>query len=161
MTMTMRFTSRTHGFTLIEMVVAVSVVAILATLSVPMYTSTVAGNRTRSAAYSLVATLSYARSEAVKRNATVSVSPTGTGWQDGWEVEAGGTTLSTDQPAQQLALAGPLAGVSYLPNGRLATPGIVLFTISATTTGYTRCVTIDPGGRPTLGKGERHDGSCA
>ena len=156
----MRCLSRARGFTIVELIVATSVLAILATLSVPMYANTLASNRTRSAAYSLVAALTFARGEAVMRNATVTVSPTGTGWQDGWEVEAGGVTLSIDKPAPKLALTGPLAGVSYLPNGRLNTPGNVLFTISATTTGYTRCVTIDPGGRPMLGRGERHDASC-
>jgi len=161
MTANMRSTSRAHGFTLIELIVTMSLVAILATLAAPMFTDTLASNRTRAAAYSLVSALSYARSEAVKRNATVSVTPTGATWQDGWEIEIGGNTLSTNQPVQQIALAGPLAGVNYLPTGRLQTPGVVQFTISAPATGYTRCVTIDPGGRPKLARGEHHDGSCA
>jgi type IV fimbrial biogenesis protein FimT len=156
----MRSRSRVRGFTLIEIIVATAVLAILASLSVPMYTSTLAGNRTRSAAYSLVGSLTYARSEAVKRNAIVSVAPVGTGWQDGWTVTSGGVTLSLNEPPPALALAGPNAGVSYLPTGRLNIPGNVLFTISAPNTGYTRCVTIDPGGRPSLAKGERNDGSC-
>ena len=156
----MRSRSRARGFTLIEIIVATAVLGILASLSIPMYTSTVAGNRTRSAAYSLVGSLSYARSEAVKRNATVSVAPVGTGWQDGWTVTSGGVTLSQNEPAPALALAGPVGGVSYLPTGRLNIPGNVLFTISAPNTGYTRCVTIDPGGRPSLAKGERTNGTC-
>ena len=91
--------------------------------------------------------------------AAVSVLPMGAGWQDGWEVETGGNTLSKNEPAPHLVLSGPMAGVSYLPNGRLSSPGFVLFTVSATT-GYTRCVVIDPGGRATLNPGERNDGSC-
>lgn len=156
----MRSGSQARGFTVVEITVATAVLAILASLSVPMYTTTIAANRTRSAAYSLVASLTYARSEAVKRNTTVSVAPVGTGWQDGWTITSGGTTLSLNEPAPALALAGPLAGVSYLPTGRLDTPGNVMFTISAQNTGYTRCVTIDPGGRPSLAKGERNNGSC-
>ena len=156
----MRTMTFNRGFTIIELVVAISVLALLTTLSVPMYGSIVAGNRTRSAAYSLVAALTFARSEAVKRNTSVSVTPLGIGWQEGWQVATGGDTLSKDEPAPDLVLSGPLAGVSYLPNGRLSTPGIVLFTVSATT-GYTRCIVIDPGGRATLNPGERNDGSCA
>ncbi|MGD2139735.1 MAG: GspH/FimT family pseudopilin [Burkholderiales bacterium] len=148
-----------RGFTIIELMLAITVLALLITLAVPMYQSITATNRARAAAYSLVASLSLARSEAVKRNATVSVAPLGTGWQDGWQVEFGGNTLSKNEPAPQLVLSGPLAGVSYQPNGRLTTPGFVLFTVSATT-GYTRCVLIDPGGRATLNPGERNDGSC-
>jgi len=156
----MRPRSRALGFTLIEIIVATAVLGILASLSIPMYTTTVASNRARSAAYSLVSALTYARSEAVKRNATVAVAPVGTGWQDGWTVTSGGNTLSLNEPAPMLALTGPIAGVSYLPTGRLNIPGNVLFTITAPNTGYTRCVTIDPGGRPSLAKGERNDGSC-
>ncbi|UCD69545.1 MAG: GspH/FimT family pseudopilin [Betaproteobacteria bacterium] len=150
---------KTRGFTLVEVLVTISVLAVLASLATPMYQSISASNSTRAAAYSLVAALSRARSEAVKRNVAVSVFPLGTGWQDGWEVETGGTRLLMNEPATNLVLSGPLAGVSYQPNGRLATPGIVLFTVSAAT-GYTRCVLIDPGGRATLNPGERNDGSC-
>ncbi len=156
----MRRRSRVRGFTIVEILVATAVLAILASLSIPMYTTTVASNWTRSAAYSLVAALTYARSEAVKRNVTVSVSPVPTGWKDGWTVTSGGNTLSLSEPAPALALAGPNAGVSYLPTGRLTNPGIVLFTVSAPNTGYTRCVTIDPGGRPSLAKGEHNNGTC-
>ena len=136
----MRSRSRIRGFTLIEIIVATAVLGILASLSIPMYATTVAGNRARAAAYSLVGSLTYARSEAVKRNATVSVAPVGTGWQDGWTVTSGGVTLAQNEPAPALALAGPNAGVSFLPTGRLAIPGTVLFTISAPSTGSTRCV---------------------
>ncbi|NIO41261.1 MAG: hypothetical protein GTO41_14450 [Burkholderiales bacterium] len=68
-------------------------------------------------------------------------------------------TIFKNEPAPNLVLSGPLAGVSYQPNGRLSTPGVVLFTVSATT-GYTRCVLIDLGGRAMLNPGERNDGSC-
>lgn len=155
----MRTIRLTRGFTLVELIVTVSVLALIATLAIPMYGDIVAANRTRAAAYSLVSDLALARSEAVKRNAAVSVLPFVAGWQAGWEVDFGGTKLARNEPAPALTLTGPLAGVSYQPNGRLSTPGMVLFTVSATT-GYTRCVLIDPGGRATLNPGERNDGSC-
>lgn len=151
--------SSLRGFTLIELIVALGVLIILATLSAPMFESVMAGNRTRTAAYALVSSLNYARNEAVKRNDAVSVSANGAGWQAGWEVESGGDVLATNEPAPSLVLSGPMPGVSYQPNGRLSTPGIILFTVAAAT-GYTRCVVIDPGGRATLNPGERNDGSC-
>jgi type IV fimbrial biogenesis protein FimT len=145
---------------MVELIVAIAVLGIIASLSVPMYATTVASSRTRSAAYSLVGSLTYARSEAVKRNTIVSVAPAGSTWQDGWTVTTGGTTLLFNEPVPALSLAGPIAGVSYLPTGRLNVMGNVLFTISEPNTGYTRCVTIDLGGRPSLAKGERNDGTC-
>ncbi len=156
----MRTIPATRGFTLVELIVALSVLALLATLAIPMYGDIVAANRTRAAAYSLVSALALARSEAVKRNVPVSVLPLAAGWQAGWEVDTGGTKLARNEPAPALTLTGPLSGVSYQPNGRLSTPGMVLFTVSAAT-GYTRCVLIDPGGRASLNPGERNDGSCA
>ena len=50
----MRTIRATRGFTLVELIVALSVLAMLATLAVPMYGDIVAANRTRAAAYSLV-----------------------------------------------------------------------------------------------------------
>lgn len=157
----MRQNKLVHGFTLVELIVAVAVLAIMATLSAPMFGELVAANRTRSAAYSLVGSLTLARSEAVKRNGTVSVFPFASGWKDGWEIDSAGTMLRTNELPQGLALSGPAAGVSYRSNGRLSAPGIVKFTVTAATTGYTRCVTIDPGGRASLEPGERNDGSCS
>ena len=148
-----------RGFTLVELIVAMCVLAIMATLAIPMFASMVATNRTRTAAYSLVSALTLARSEAIKRNATVSVLPFLAGWQAGWEVDAAGTTLKEIEVAPELTISGPAGGVGYLPTGRLTTPAIVLFTVSAST-GYTRCVVIDLGGRATLNPGEHNDGSC-
>ncbi len=156
----MRTIPEMRGFTIVELVVALSVLAMLVTLAIPMYGNFVATNRTRAAAYSLVSALTLARSEAVKRNSAVSVLPLAAGWQAGWEVDFGGTKLARNEPAPSLTLIGPVAGVSYQPNGRLSTPGMVLFRVSAAT-GYTRCVLIDPGGRAKLNPGERNDGSCA
>ena len=152
--------TRTRGFTIVELVVAMTVMGLLLALAVPMYDTLVSNNRTRAAAYSLASALAFARDEAVKRNNTVSVVPLAGGWNTGWEVDTGGTTLATNDTISELNLIGPVAGVSYMPNGRLSTPGTVLFTVSASDTGYTRCILIDPGGRATLNPGERYDGSC-
>ena len=65
--------SKTRGFTLIELIVTVSIVAILAALAVPSFTSLFARKRVEGLASELVTDLQYARSEAVQRNTLVQV----------------------------------------------------------------------------------------
>lgn len=62
---------RTRGFTLIELMVTVVMVAILATVAVPSFQQIRIGNQLASDVNSVLAGLHYARSEAVKRRASV------------------------------------------------------------------------------------------
>lgn len=59
------------GFTLIELMVAISVLAILLSAAVPSFRQFVANTQIRSTAQSILNGLQTARAEAVKRNATV------------------------------------------------------------------------------------------
>ncbi len=92
------------GFSILELMVTVVVVAILASVAFPMLTSVMRSARITSNANDLVAGLQLARSEAVKRRAIVRVCRTdqfneavpecgsGVGWESGWIifVDAGG-----------------------------------------------------------------------
>jgi prepilin-type N-terminal cleavage/methylation domain-containing protein len=62
------------GFTLLEMLTSIMIVAILAIASVPLFTSFMQNYRLSAAADGLYYSLQYARSEAVKRNTNVYVS---------------------------------------------------------------------------------------
>ncbi len=93
--------SRQGGFTLLELLVAVAVAAILLALAVPALRVFIQNNREDAEADSLISSLDYARSEAVKRDADVEVcasavdtstpaTPTCSGsttWNTGWIVE--------------------------------------------------------------------------
>lgn len=93
------------GFTLIEMLVTLTIVAILAGLAAPSLKDAVLGYRLSSYADSLVASAQLARSEAIKRNTVVQlcVSASGTscassgGWEQGWIVLAGSSVLLRQQ----------------------------------------------------------------
>lgn len=64
------------GFTLVELMVAVAILAILAVIAVPSLQQAILRNRLTSAANELVATFQLARMEAVRRNRVVEVCPT-------------------------------------------------------------------------------------
>ncbi|MHB9797796.1 GspH/FimT family pseudopilin [Pseudomonas sp. MT3] len=63
------------GFTLIELMIVVTLLAVFATIALPSFTSTIENNRVQSASEELFSLLQYARSEAVSRNAPVTVAP--------------------------------------------------------------------------------------
>lgn len=69
----------TRGFTLIELLVTLSIAAILLAVAVPNFITFVQNNRLASQANDLVTMLNYARSEAVKRNQTITVCSSTTG----------------------------------------------------------------------------------
>jgi len=78
------------GFTLIELIVTISVVAILLTIAIPNFQTFVLNNRLTGQANDMMTALNYARSEAIKRGLPVSMSSnSGTAdWSAGWIVFA-------------------------------------------------------------------------
>lgn len=87
-----RFDAR--GFTLIELMVTIAVLAVLASLALPSMQSVIESNRLTTQANSLLTAFQLARSEAVKLNREVRIcardssDPLGCGnsWSDGWVV---------------------------------------------------------------------------
>ncbi len=85
-----------NGFSLIELMVVVAMVAILGALAAPSFTQLLRNNRLAAASSALQVSLSLARSEAVKRgsDARVTVAANGTAgsWLNGWTVFVDNTT---------------------------------------------------------------------
>lgn len=137
-----------RGFTLIELIVVLAIAAIMLGLGVPAFRDFMDGQRVKNTAFDFAAALLLARSEAVKRNAAVTMDQAAGGWQNGWTVSAGGTTLSVKEaPAGVTVTANPaVTSVSYQGNGRVATAAS--FQFAAANTEAVRCVSIGVSGAP-------------
>ena len=104
--------SGSRGFTLIELMVAVAMIAILSAVAAPSFSEMMVRSAIRSASSDLGADLNVARAEAIRVGGRVSVcprtSPTdmtcGSDWSQGWLVfrEAGSTDIGTFQGADRL-----------------------------------------------------------
>jgi len=77
---------RNSGFTIIELMIVVTLVAIIATLAVPSFQGLVESNRQKSTTNSVLGILNFARSEAVRRGEPVAVRGVGGSLQNGLEV---------------------------------------------------------------------------
>lgn len=64
---------RSGGFTVIELMVVVAVMAILITIALPSFSDTMRTNRVASASNLMMATLAYARSESIRSKTTATV----------------------------------------------------------------------------------------
>jgi len=80
------------GFTLFELLIAVAIIVIMATLAIPGMSAQIQHSRANAALIEMFRTLSLARSEAIKRGYRVGLCPSDDGlsckntfsWQDGW-----------------------------------------------------------------------------
>lgn len=115
-----------QGFTLIELMITISIAAVLMMIAVPSYENASLNSKLASQANSLIAGAQLARSEAIKRNAVVRLCPSdgnaeapdcsgSANWSKGWLV-----VLTDDTPIHQgegiatgFVLTGPSAGIAF------------------------------------------------
>jgi len=139
------------GFTLVELIVTVALLAIILGLAAPSMRSFVVGQRIRALSYDLTSDLLLARSEALKRNAAIVVAREAAEWHAGWTTAAGATQLSKrNAMAGNVAFSGAPASITFDVNGRVSSPAAqVRITVSSTAAdpNSQRCIELDLSGR--------------
>lgn len=164
--------SKARGFTLVELLATLAIAAILTMVAIPSFRSLIEAQRIKSASFDMVAMLTLARSEAIKRNTQVTSTPNNNDWKQGWVVQAqqGASTITLSQQSGitsaaititclQAGVVQSCSPVTFDLSGHLKPPAqSIQIVTSAVTSGAgnlnnSRCISVDLMGRPMSKKG--------
>jgi type IV fimbrial biogenesis protein FimT len=171
---------RYGGFTLVEALVVVVLVALIAVMATPSFVAWRVRDQVDARARALVSTLAYARSESIRRGARVtlcridaarrclaaggSCEGGAADWSCGWAVtvERGGmpSVLRMQPSVAAIAIAGNATDIAFTPPAGQVIGGFRSFdvaprVVSPSTRGerWRRCVRVAAGGRARLAEG--------
>ena len=165
---------RLRGFTLIELMIAIALLGIIASLAAPSMANFAIRQRVSSQANELMLSLAFARAEAIKRNVQIRLLPvtnSAEGWQDGWCV--GPTSMTSCTHADRLKVFEAKSDVSVSSDDFVGAPltfnrdgttyprsGAFFITSPRlnATTDDARCINISQQGRPSLEPKTRDEG---
>lgn len=77
---------RARGFTLVELMITLTVAAILMMIAAPSFKGLLSRSNLGAAHNELLGAMNYARNEAISRGRDIVLSATGSEWNEGWEV---------------------------------------------------------------------------
>ena len=143
------------GFTLIELMVTVALLVVVMSLAAPSFQSLLETQRMRAAAFDLMADLTLARNEALKRGSITTpvtlrpASGDAAHWESGWSVMVGTEVVTRKNPVGNgVTFTGPLS-VTFDRNGRVSsTSTVARFALANSSATRNRCISLDPSGRP-------------
>jgi type IV fimbrial biogenesis protein FimT len=171
---------RWGGFTLFELTVVGALIALLAAMAAPSFVAWHVRDRVDAGAGALLASLAYARSEAIRRGERVTVCRIDADsrcvaargmreggpvdWASGWavmvEARAGQTVLRRLPRTDAVAIRGAAAEIRFTPPAGQVIGGFRSFEVSpegvAAPAGRhdpRRCIAIAAGGRARMGEG--------
>lgn len=152
------------GFTLVELVIVISIVAILGAVAIPSYQSSIANTRMSAEMDKVAMDISFARSEAIKRGNNVAICPTAgcsadNSWDQGWSVfvdpagDLNGIEESDNILRQEIAFSSKDTlgntdlddGISFDRNGYTKANGKLVLTESTENDSLLRCLIFGTG----------------
>ena len=95
----------THGFTLIEILITLSIAAILAVLATPSMTESIENSKIKTLSGEFTVALHLAQSEAIKRGVQVSIKPkfrSNKEWRTGWDIFADPNANGSQDAGEEL-----------------------------------------------------------
>lgn len=160
-----------RGFTIIELMITAVIVAILAAIGVPSFNNLILSTRIKNGASDIYGALIFARSEAIKRGANVTITPTSSSWINGWQVAVGSTVLRNQDALSKLKIDCPSGTtcaqtLTYRRDGRLTSTATLSIVVDESTPPTPRrvpmrCVTINVSGQVNVLADNNLDGNCA
>jgi type IV fimbrial biogenesis protein FimT len=139
---------------MVELLVTIAIATILTTVAIPSFSGMIANQRAKTAASELFASFLTARSDAIMRNANVTVSPLAGGWsQGGWQIlDSANNVLESHGALASSVAISQTGGITFRPSGRVLTGSTSMFVITTTSGSSTihQCISLNLNGRPYM-----------
>lgn len=132
-----------RGFTLIELMITIAILAIILAMAIPSFTQAIENARLGTQTNEFVTAVSSARAEALRTGAPVWLTAKGEGFQNGWCVRASADACGTADPAD--LLDHPALDARIVLSYRVALPALP----TTTSFEFTRLGTLASAGAAT------------